>query len=107
MFGNIVLNDETDDICRLSDGSDAFGAERWGWQAGPLSEGSYTYDVWAAAGQNDTSKGTLVGYVDILVSSGNVTVIVPVSPASSVSTTSPFSWCPSVAAVSALSSWSS
>lgn len=74
MLGNIELNDETDAVCLQADGSDAFGASRWGWQEGPLSAGSYVRDIWAAAGQNDLSKGTLVGYVDIVVSSGNVTV---------------------------------
>lgn len=78
MKANIVLNDETDGYCRIvnSDGTvtDAFAAERWGWQAGPLGEGQHAFEVWAAAGRNDTSKGTLVGYVDINITSGNVSV---------------------------------
>jgi hypothetical protein len=80
MFGSIELNDATDTICVLEDGTDAFAANRWGWQEGPLVEGSYQYPIWAAAGQNDTSKGTNVGHVDIVVSAateslpGNVTV---------------------------------
>lgn len=38
----------------------------WGWTNGPLSEGSYEFDIYAGAGLNDISKGTLVGvlYVD-------------------------------------------
>jgi len=68
MLGNIVLNDGNDGIC------DDATAERWGWQDGPLAVGSYTNDTYAAAGNNVLSNGTLVGYVDIVVSSGNVTV---------------------------------
>jgi hypothetical protein len=73
MFGNIELNDGTDGICDAHNNS-----ERWGWQAGPLSVGYYQNEIWAGAGQNDLSKGTLVGYVDIVVSDepapGNVIV---------------------------------
>ena len=62
MFGNIVLNDETDEACRVynSDGTvgDAFGANRWGWQAGPLPVGTYRYDIWAAAGKDE--EGPLI-----------------------------------------------
>lgn len=75
MFGNIELNDETDAVCLLADGSDAFGANRWGWQAGPLYfENTYVYPVYAAAGNNVLENGTHVGNVTIVVSSGNVTV---------------------------------
>lgn len=78
MKANIILNDDTDGYCRIenADGtvSDGFGSERWGWQAGPLGEGDSVYEVWAAAGKNDTSKGTLVGYVEVSVAAGNVSV---------------------------------
>lgn len=69
MFGSIELNNDSDGIC---DGEIA--ANRWGWQEGPLTDGSYRNMIYAAAGQNDLSKGTEVGYVDIVVSTGNVTV---------------------------------
>jgi hypothetical protein len=76
MFGNIVLNNDSDGIC---DGEIA--ANRWGWQAGPLSanggdlnDGTYQFDIWAAAGNNVLENGTLVGYVDIEVMSGSVSV---------------------------------
>jgi len=73
MLGNITLNDDEDGIC---DG--VHNGERWGWQQGPLSPGTYSYDIWAAAGNNVLANGTNVGYVDIVVSSepapGNVTV---------------------------------
>ena len=34
---------------------------RWGWAINILDDGDYTYEIWAGAGLNDTSKGTLVG----------------------------------------------
>jgi hypothetical protein len=34
---------------------------RWGWTNGPYAPGTYTWDVYARAGQCDLSKGTLVG----------------------------------------------
>ena len=68
MFGGIELNNGNDGIC------DDATAVRWGWQEGPLTYGSYSNDIWAAAGNNVLSNGTNVGYVDIVVSSGNVTV---------------------------------
>jgi hypothetical protein len=90
MLGAITLNDSTDDYCnefvdtdKPADGVpdtwvDSFDANRWGWQEGPLSEGSYTKEIWAAAGNNVLANGTKVGHVDIVISDqpapGNVTV---------------------------------
>ena len=51
-----------------------YNFNRWGWTIGPLSEGEYTYDIYAAAGQCDINKGTLVGTVDVSYSDGNVEV---------------------------------
>jgi len=42
-----------------------FGSTRWGWTNGPLTNGTYVFDLYAGAGQNDLSKGTLVGNVTI------------------------------------------
>jgi hypothetical protein len=50
------------------------GFDRWGWSNGPLSEGAYTYDVYAGAAQCDLSKGTYVGKVKVTYSGGNVSV---------------------------------
>jgi len=38
----------------------------WGWTNGPLGEGSYEWDIYAGAGQNDLWRGVKVGklYVD-------------------------------------------
>jgi hypothetical protein len=46
----------------------------WGWTNGPLSEGSYVWDLYAGAGQNDISKGTLVGNVSVSYLGGCVNV---------------------------------
>lgn len=47
---------------------------RWGWSIGPLTEGTYTYDIYGGAGQCDTSKGTLVGFLTVEYSNGTATV---------------------------------
>ena len=50
---------------------------RWGWTNGPLTAGSYAWEIYAGAGQCDLSKGTLVGEltVDYDDVTGDVTVI--------------------------------
>jgi hypothetical protein len=51
------------------------GDKRWGWAEYFEGEnGVYVHDVYAGAGQNDLSKGTLVGQVTLTVSAGNVAV---------------------------------
>ncbi len=37
----------------------------WGW-TNPILPGNYEMELWAGAGKNDTSKGTLVGFVTII-----------------------------------------
>ena len=64
-------------ICFLDideDGDFEGDFSRWGWTHGPLGEGSYTFDIYAGAGQCDLSKGTLVGElrVDYFGSSATV-----------------------------------
>ncbi|MFV9483135.1 Ig-like domain-containing protein, partial [Christiangramia sp. ASW11-125] len=56
-------------------------ANRWGWTnfislSEFTSENGYTFrmDLYAAAGQCDINKGTLVGYVDVIYESGEVSV---------------------------------
>jgi hypothetical protein len=46
----------------------------WGWTNGPLSEDSYEWDLYAGAGQNDLSKGEVVGTVYVDYVDGCVTV---------------------------------
>ncbi len=46
---------------------------RWGWSLQIAAPGSYTYDVYVGAGQNDLSKGTRVGTVTITYTGTAVT----------------------------------
>lgn len=51
------------------------GFDRWGWTLGTLSEGdSRTYDLYAGAGQCDTTKGELVGTVSVKYLDGQANV---------------------------------
>ncbi len=74
-----ITNDFEDEKCYGSETAWAYGGENyadpiwnhvrannWGWTNGPLSEGSYEFEIYTGAGQNDIEKGTLVGtlYVD-------------------------------------------
>lgn len=47
---------------------------KWGWAGRFTEDGSYDFDLWAAAGLNDTSKGTLVGTVTVEISGNDVKV---------------------------------
>lgn len=47
--------------------------KRWGWSLQIAAPGSYTYDVYVGAGQNDLSKGTNVGTVTITYTGSTVT----------------------------------
>ena len=57
----------------------AFGFRNWGW-TNPIGPGQHTFDLWAGAGQCDTSKGTLVGTVDVNYDGTNVTVTYNLDP---------------------------
>lgn len=61
-----------------SDGTPDFN--RWGWTNGPMAEGKSYYDIYAAAGQCDVTKGTLVGRMDVVYSNGTVTVVIGMYP---------------------------
>lgn len=47
---------------------------RWGWTNGPLEEGTYSWPIYAGAGQCDISKGTWVGTLDVDYSGGTCNV---------------------------------
>ncbi|MGE0078302.1 MAG: hypothetical protein AB7S48_10620 [Bacteroidales bacterium] len=51
-----------------------WGFNRWGWSNGPLNEGTYSFEIWAAAGQCDTDKGTLTGILTVNYANGTATV---------------------------------
>ncbi|MDO5971186.1 hypothetical protein Q4Q35_15360 [Flavivirga aquimarina] len=75
-------NSDNDSTCFIED-----GFNRWGWTIGPLSEGEYTYDIYAGAGQCDTDKGALVGTADVKYDNGEVTVTYNIDDAYTVSET--------------------
>lgn len=52
---------------------------RWGWTNGALSNGIYTFDVYAAAGQCDLSKGTKVGTLTVNYQGSTVTLTLNIS----------------------------
>jgi len=59
---------------------DKLGSNRWGWTNGPLGPGTYTFDVYAGAGQCDLSKGTLVGTVTVDYDGSTATVTYNINP---------------------------
>jgi hypothetical protein len=56
------------------DGDGTRDFSRWGWTNGPLSYGTYTYDIYAGAGQCDINKGTLVGTLTTVYDGPTATV---------------------------------
>jgi len=50
------------------------GFSRWGWTNGPLGPGSYTFDIYAGAGQCDLTKGALAGTLNVEYDGGTATV---------------------------------
>jgi hypothetical protein len=48
--------------------------DNWGWTNPVTGDGTYIWNLWAGAGQCDTSKGTLVGNVTVVRSGGYITV---------------------------------
>ncbi|MCD4729837.1 MAG: hypothetical protein K8R74_04500 [Bacteroidales bacterium] len=53
----------------------------WGWSNGPISDpSSYSWDIYAGAGQCDITKGTLVGTLDVDYSAGTVIVTYNIDP---------------------------
>ncbi len=49
-------------------------SNNWGWSNGPISEGTYSWDIYAGAGQCNIDNATLVGMLDVDYSGGSVTV---------------------------------
>lgn len=76
-YGASVANDFLE-IDENGDGRGDFN--RWGWSNGSLDEGSYTFDMYAGAGQSDITKGTHVGTLDVVYSSGTATVTYNINP---------------------------
>lgn len=56
-------------------------SNNWGWSNGPISDpSSYSWDIYAGAGQCDITKGTLVGTLDVDYSAGTVIVTYNIDP---------------------------
>lgn len=49
-------------------------SNQWGFIIGPIDEGQYAYDLYAAAGQNNLDNGTHVGMLIIDYDEGTLTV---------------------------------
>jgi hypothetical protein len=49
-------------------------SNRWGWTNGPLTAGTYSFPIYAGAGQSDISKGTLVGTLTVAYDGAKATV---------------------------------
>lgn len=72
-FGRAQTIDDVINTCFI-DLEDPYKFNRWGWTVELPSEGTYTFDIYAGAGQCDLSKGTLVGTAAVDYSGGTVTV---------------------------------
>ena len=77
MFGEYELNEDFEGI----------EAERWGWANFVKGDGTYTYDLWTGAGQNNTSAGTLVGEVTYIVDGDDVQVTIDLAEGNSLAET--------------------
>lgn len=74
--------DDNGDNCFIDN-----GFNRWGWTIGPLSDGDYSYEVYAGAGQCDIDKGELAGTIDVRYTDGEVTVTYNIDPSFTVEET--------------------
>jgi hypothetical protein len=59
----------------------------WGWTNGPLNNGTYTWYLYAGAGQCDLSRGTKVGKVTVSYYFGKATVTYSMNPGYTLSAT--------------------
>lgn len=63
-----------DDISTCFLDIDGIKSNRWGWTIGPLSEGNYTFEIYAGAGQCDITKGDAVGELTVEYTGGVATI---------------------------------
>lgn len=49
-------------------------AGRWGWSNGPYGQGTYSLELWGAAGQCNTANGRLVGTIAVNYSGSTATI---------------------------------
>ncbi|TVR54392.1 MAG: hypothetical protein EA421_08615 [Gemmatimonadales bacterium] len=55
------------------------GFSQWGW-TNKIAAGSYSWPMWAGAGQCDTSRGERVGKVDVTYATGSFSAIITLEP---------------------------
>lgn len=72
-FGNNYATCFIDGIDDNGDGIIDFQSNRWGWSNGELIEGTYSFEIYAGAGQCDLTKGTYVGDLTVVYSNGTAT----------------------------------
>ncbi|TDN87558.1 hypothetical protein DET49_1116 [Salegentibacter sp. 24] len=61
-------------------------ANRWGWAEHyqtSVEGSSETFDIWAGAGQNDTSKGEHIGTAEITVAGDDISLVITLDPGKS------------------------
>ncbi|MCC4767938.1 hypothetical protein FXW07_15385 [Methanosarcina sp. DH1] len=66
MYETAYAKKDNGAICFLS--NPYFNFANWGW-TNPIMPGTYTMNLWAGAAQCDTTKGTLVGTVEVVYDS--------------------------------------
>jgi len=57
------------------------GKNAWGWTNYVSANGTYNWPLYAGAGQNDITKGSVVGTVTVVYNGTNVTVTYAINPA--------------------------
>jgi len=70
---NAIDDDSTNSFLDIVD-EDGGDFNRWGWSNGAISAGSYSWDIYAGAGQSDITKGTLVGTLTVDYDGSTATV---------------------------------
>lgn len=86
-----LLSCGADDMRGTFDDGGEFGSDmlatRWGWSVGPVPEGeTVTREIWAAAGQNNTANGSLIGMATITNNGAMVEIMVSIDPGYAFST---------------------
>lgn len=77
------MDNEGPSVCFITidaDGNNRSDFNRWGWSNGPLLEGIHSFQLWAAAGQCDLNKGTMVGSVTVNYDGVNAVVSYQTNP---------------------------
>ena len=72
---NAIDGDITNSFLDIDEDGDTAGDfNRWGWSNGPVGSGTYTWAIYAGAGQSDITKGTFVGTLTVIYDGANADV---------------------------------